>query len=51
MSCCDGWDDGEPDGECPDCGEPTVDSHAARGCYWSSVSCDTCGAAPCEEAC
>ena len=49
--CCDGWDYGEPDGICPDCGEPTVDGKAATGCFYSPVICETCGAAPCDGSC
>lgn len=43
--CADGWDYGEPNGE------PTVDGVAATGCLWSPVTCDTCGAAPCDGSC
>lgn len=53
--CCEGWDlgkDGEtPDGERPDCGEPTVDGQAVRGCCWSPVVCETCGSSPCDGSC
>lgn len=51
MSCCDGWDFGEPDGECPDCGAPTQEGAAVTGCNWSIVICETCGDAPCDESC
>lgn len=54
MGCSDGWtfDDaeGEP-GECPTCGEPTVDGTAKTGCNYSPTTCDTCGARPCDESC
>jgi hypothetical protein len=49
--CTDGWYLGKADGECEDCGEPTVDGHAQSGCHWSGVVCETCGAAPCDESC
>lgn len=48
--CSEGWNDGEPNGTC-ECGEDTVDGHAATGCNWSPVICDKCGAAPCDESC
>lgn len=51
MTCFDGWDWGEPDGACPDCGSPTVDGDAATGCHKSQVVCETCGAAPCDGSC
>ena len=53
MSCCDGWhyEDNEINGECPECGNPTVDGQAQSGCYWSSVVCKTCGDAPCDLSC
>jgi hypothetical protein len=51
--CCDGWyyDDEEVDGECPDCGTPTVDGQAQEGCNYSPVACETCGWAPCDQSC
>jgi hypothetical protein len=51
--CADGWDSSisEVDGECPDCGMPTVDGRAAHGCNWSPISCDTCGYQQCDESC
>lgn len=51
--CCDGWshDDREVDGECPDCGEDTVEGTAQHGCNYSPVVCDTCGSAPCDLSC
>lgn len=51
MSCADSWDLGEPNGECPECGEPTVDGEAATGCNHSPVQCETCGSAPCDQYC
>lgn len=49
--CCEPWNNGEPDGECPACGEPTVEGEAAKGCYWSPKECNTCGSAPCDGSC
>lgn len=50
--CCDSYNySDEVDGECPDCGEPTVDGEAAAGCNYSPVICDTCGHRPCDESC
>lgn len=53
MTCCEGWNNGEENvnGVCPDCGEPTVDGEAVKGCHHSSVLCETCGDAPCDESC
>ena len=51
--CCAGTDynPSEIDGECPDCGEETVDGDAYYVCGYSEVICDTCGSAPCNDAC
>lgn len=49
--CCDGWNLGKPNGECPECGTPTVDGVAVTGCNYSPVLCDKCGAAPCDQSC
>ena len=50
--CSDGWDNLDAtNGECPDCGEPTVDGDAATGCHYGSVECETCGSRPCNESC
>jgi len=54
MTCCDGWkpDDGEEiNGECPDCGEVTINGVAAYGCNYSPQTCTTCGAQPCDWSC
>jgi hypothetical protein len=53
IGCCDGWSSlvSEINGECPDCGYPTVDGDAASGCYYSPVICKTCGYAPCDGSC
>jgi hypothetical protein len=39
------------DGECPECGQPTVDGVAAVGCEYGSVECETCGWRPCNQSC
>ncbi len=53
--CCDGWtlnlDPGEEEYECPDCGGETIDGAAKHGCNYSPVTCETCGAAPCDDSC
>ena len=49
--CCDGWDEGEPNGECHKCGTPTVDGVAATGCNYSPTLCDECGDSPCDLSC
>lgn len=38
-------------GECPECGTPTVDGQAAVGCYYSPVECKLCGWKPCDGSC
>lgn len=43
--------DEQVNGECPDCGSPTVDGEAQEICAWSPVICKTCGSAPCDESC
>ena len=51
--CCAGneYNKDEIDGECPDCGEPTVDGDAYESCYYSSVECKTCNWKPCDGSC
>jgi|SaaInl4_200m_RNA_FD_contig_51_1080556_length_775_multi_6_in_0_out_0_2 hypothetical protein len=55
IVCCDGWDyteEAKEIGECPDCGEEVdEDGDALTGCNYSSVICETCGAAPCDGSC
>jgi hypothetical protein len=41
----------EPNGECPDCGEPTYDGEAVYTCVYSPQTCETCGARPCDRSC
>ena len=51
--CSDGWTsfEDEVNGECPDCGTPTVNGGAAYGCCWSQISCETCGHTECDGSC
>jgi len=50
--CCDGWNYGEPAGECPTCGEPVdADGDAVTGCRYSHIDCTVCGSAPCDGSC
>jgi hypothetical protein len=51
--CCEGWSsyESEVNGKCPDCGMPIVDGHAAYGCYYSPVTCETCGQRTCDGSC
>lgn len=41
----------EIDGECPDCGAPTVDGVSAYGCKYSPIVCETCKDSPCDGSC
>ena len=43
--------EGEPDGECPKCGSPTVDGVSKEICGYSPVLCEHCGDAPCDWSC
>ena len=51
--CCDntGYKEKEIDGECSNCGEPTVGGDAYDQCYYSPVECETCNFAPCDGSC
>lgn len=51
--CCDCWSsyESEVDGECQDCGTPTVNGEAAYGCNYSPETCKTCGYSPCDGSC
>ncbi len=53
MMCSEGWyyQESEINGECPECGTPTVGGIAYEGCCWSPVSCELCGYAPCDGSC
>lgn len=53
MGCCSssGYSESEINGECPDCGAPTVDGDAYERCGYSPVICETCGNAPCDGSC
>lgn len=43
--------EGKVNGECPECGAPTVDGEAKEICEYSPVDCPVCGSAPCEGSC
>lgn len=51
--CCDpnNYDKSQINGECPNCGEPTVDGDAFEQCGYSPTQCETCGFAPCDGSC
>lgn len=51
--CTNGWSypKDKIDGECPDCGIPTVEGESYIGCFHSPVECQTCGWAPCDQSC
>lgn len=54
MSCCapkEWTTEDEVNGECHDCGQPTVDGESYEGCSYSPKECETCGYSPCELAC
>lgn len=53
AECSSGWDSNqeEVDGNCPDCGMPTVDGVAAYGCNYSPIKCHTCNYSPCDGSC
>jgi len=39
------------DGECPECGEPTIDGDAEEICNYSRTECEVCGWSPCDGSC
>jgi hypothetical protein len=51
--CCEpsGYKKEEINGECPDCGGPTVDGCAFEYCSYSPEDCKTCGCRPCDLSC
>lgn len=50
--CCDNCgDDGEANGECPECGEPTVDGFTKDCCNYSPICCKECQWTPCDGSC
>ncbi len=51
--CCEpsGYRDEDIDGECPECGEPTVDGEAFECCSYSPECCEVCGCRPCNGSC
>lgn len=55
SGCCDCWnylrEDYKANGICPDCGRATINNNCICGCNYSSVTCETCGATPCDGSC
>jgi hypothetical protein len=53
MSCCAdvGYEKEEINGECPECGEPTVDGNAYEQCSYSPETCEICNCKPCDLSC
>lgn len=51
MCCDNSGEEGEPNGECPKCGQPTVDGYTKDHCNYSPVECHECGWAPCDGSC
>lgn len=50
--CAEGFNNGKPVGECPDCGAPVDEfGDVVSGCFYSPVLCETCGDCPCDESC
>ncbi len=51
--CCDNtnYKKEEINGECPACGEPTVNGDAYDQCAYGKKQCEVCGNAPCDESC
>jgi hypothetical protein len=51
--CADGWCLPKEDvnGECEDCGCPTVDGEAQHGCHYGDKDCESCGHRPCVGSC
>lgn len=41
----------EVNGQCPECGTPTVDGRAAYGCERSPIVCKICQSRPCDMSC
>jgi hypothetical protein len=52
-NCCSpsGYAKEEINGECPECGNPTIDEDAYEACSYSPVECKECGWAPCDNSC
>ena len=51
--CCasSGYKEEEINGECPDCGNETVDGDAYECCSYSPAECETCDWSPCDLSC
>lgn len=41
----------EIDGECEECGQPTVSGQPYNSCCYSSTQCKKCGWSPCDLYC
>lgn len=46
-----GYTEQDINGECAECGQPTVDGNAFDRCSYSPKLCQTCGWSPCDESC
>jgi hypothetical protein len=51
MCCESDGETGKPNGECPACGEPTVDGRSKEICHYSSTDCELCEKAYCDGSC
>ena len=51
--CSDGWNypESEVDGECPECGNPTIGGEVPSGCFYSPVACEAFNDRPCDGSC
>ena len=51
--CCSasGYNRNEINGNCPKCGEDTVDGDAYYCCSYSPLECDECGTRYCDQSC
>jgi len=51
--CCDasGYNESEINGECSNCGAPTVDGDAFYHCGYSPLDCEDCGSRYCDQSC
>ncbi len=50
-NCCSERDLGAVDGECPDCGSPTLEGTAVFCCTYSPITCKTCEYSRCDKYC
>lgn len=52
CTCWGGYEQVRTNGECPECGSPTLNGDAAYiDCVWSPESCGTCGQCECDGSC